>query len=68
MFLTRYNRIMLQTDAEKNYKTDEKSLLQEFVVTIREYFDISVVQQEGKAVISLANGQRFLLELSEIKQ
>ena len=59
---------MLQTDAEKNYKTDEKSLLQEFVVTIREYFDISVVQQEGKAVISLVNGQRFLLELSEIKQ
>ena len=47
---------MLQTDAEKNYKTDEKSLLQEFVVTIREYFDISVVQQEGKAVISLADG------------
>ena len=59
---------MLQSDAEKNYKNEEKSLLQEFVVTIREYFDISVVQQEGKAVISLANGQRFLLELSEIKQ
>ncbi len=58
---------MRQTRAEKNYKTDEKSLLWEFLFTLRAYFNISAVQDGGMALFSLENGQRFKLSLEEVK-
>ena len=58
---------MRQTCAEKNYKTDEKSLLWEFLFTLRAYFNISAVQDSGMALLSLENGQRFKLTLEEVK-
>ena len=57
---------MLQIKNENTYKTDEKGLLEEFIITINEYFNCTIAQSGGIAVISLNDGQRFKLTLEEL--
>lgn len=56
---------MEQMKNQSVYKTDEKSLLEEIVLTIGEYFDCNIVQSGGSALLSLGNGQKFRLKLEE---
>ena len=48
-----------QEQAEKTYKIDEKSLLEEILITIREYFSCTMAQKENQAIFTFENGQRF---------
>lgn len=57
---------MLQIKNENTYKTDEKGILEEFIITINEYFNCTIAQSGGMAVISLNDGQRFKLTLEEL--
>ncbi|MGN0813440.1 MAG: hypothetical protein ACI4MQ_08030 [Candidatus Coproplasma sp.] len=49
------------------YQTDEKSLLEEIKLAITDYFDCEIADEDGSALMLLANGQRFRLSLTEIK-
>ncbi len=49
------------------YHTDEKSLLEELKLAIADYFDCKLTDEDGSAIMRLANGQRFKLALTEIK-
>lgn len=49
------------------YKTDEKSILQEIIITVKEYFDCKIVQSGGCALLSLKNGQQFSLTVEEVQ-
>ena len=51
----------------KNYKIDEKSLLEEIILTIREYFSCTIVQNGRNALLSFENGQRFRLSAEEMQ-
>ena len=62
-FYLKDESIMQKDNAEKSYVTDEKSLLWEFVFTLREYFNMTAVQSGGSALIALENGQTFVLTL-----
>ena len=54
------NKDMLkQEQAEKTYKIDEESLLEEILITIREYFSCTMVQKGNMAIFTFENGQRF---------
>ena len=53
-------------DTEKDYKTDEKSLMQEIKTMLDDYFICSISGEENRTVISLENGQRFSLQVKEI--
>ena len=54
------NKDMLkQEQAEKTYKIDEESLLEEILITIREYFSCTMVQKGNQAIFTFENGQRF---------
>lgn len=48
-----------QEQAEKTYKIDEESLLEEILITIREYFSCTMAQKENQAIFTFENGQRF---------
>lgn len=48
-----------QEQAEKTYKIDEESLLEEILITIREYFSCTMVQKGNQAIFTFENGQRF---------
>ncbi len=47
---------MEPNNCEKNYKIDEKSLLEEIILTIREYFSCTIVQNGRNALLSFENG------------
>ncbi len=51
---------------EKNYKTDEKSLMQEIKEMLSDYFVCSLSDGENSTIISLENGQKFSLYIREI--
>lgn len=53
-------------NTEKDYKTDEKSLIQEIKTMLDDYFICSISGEENRTVISLENGQRFSLQVKEI--
>ena len=53
-------------NTEKDYKTDEKSLMQEIKTMLDDYFICSISGEENNTVISLENGQRFSLQVKEI--
>ena len=53
-------------NSENNYKTDEKSLMQEIKTMLDDYFFCSLSDEENKTMISLENGQRFSLQVKEI--
>ena len=53
-------------DTEKNYKTDEKSLMQEIKAMLDDYFVCSLSDGENGTIISLVNGQKFSLHIKEI--
>lgn len=58
---------MIQMKDEIIYKTDEKSILQEIIITVKEYFDCKIVQSGGCALLSLKNGQKFSLTVEEVQ-
>lgn len=49
------------------YHTDEKCLWEELKLAIADYFDCEITDEDGFAIMLLANGQRFKLALTEIK-
>ena len=51
---------------EKNYKTDEKSLMQEIKAMLEDYFVCYISDGENDTIISLENGQKFRLHIKEI--
>ena len=51
--------ILEQKQAEKTYKIDEESLLEEILITIREYFSCTMVQKGNQAIFTFENGPRF---------
>lgn len=53
-------------NSENNYKTDEKSLMQEIKTMLDDYFVCSLSGEENSTVISLENGQRFNLQVKEL--
>ena len=53
-------------NTEKDYKPDEKSLMQEIKTMLDDYFICSISGEENRTVISLENGQRFSLQVKEI--
>ena len=53
-------------NSENNYKTDEKSLMQEIKTMFDDYFVCSLSDEENRTMISLENGQRFSLQVKEL--
>ena len=53
-------------NTEKNYKTDEKSLMQEIRAMLDDYFVCSLSDGKNGTIISLDNGQKFSLHIKEI--
>ena len=53
-------------NSENNYKTDEKSLMQEIKTMLDDYFVCSLSDEENRTMISLENGQKFSLHIREI--
>ena len=51
---------------EKNYKTDEKSLMQEIKAMLDDYFVRCHSEGANYTIISLENGQIFSLHIKEI--
>ena len=56
---------MTQMQSEKSYKIDEKSLLEEIVITIGEFFDSRIVRSGGEALLHFNDGQKFKLSVTE---
>ena len=56
---------MNQMQSEKSYKIDEKSLLEEIVITIGEFFDCQIVRSGGEALLRFNDGQKFKLSVTE---
>lgn len=57
---------MEQTEIKNTYEIDEKGLLEEIIVTIRDYFNCSIVQSNNSALLHFDNGQRFKLTIDEV--
>ena len=51
---------------EKNYKNDEKSLMQEIKAMLDDYFVCTLSDNHDDTIISLENGQKFSLHIKEI--
>lgn len=51
---------------EITYKTDEKSLLEEFKAMLDDYFICSLSDGENSTIISLENGHKFSIHIKEI--
>lgn len=51
--------------AEKSYRTNEKSLIQEIKAMLDDYFVCSVSEDNEDIIMSLENGQRFKLHISK---
>ena len=58
--------MLKQEQGEKTYKIDEESLLEEILITIREYFSCTMLQKENQAIFTFENGQRFRICVQEI--
>ena len=58
--------MMQQINSEKHYKIDEKSLLEEVIITIRDYFSCTIVQDGRNALMTFENGHRFCLSVEKI--
>ena len=56
---------MTQMQSEKSYKIDEKSLLEEIVITIGEFFDCRIVRSGGEALLHFNDGQKSKLSVTE---
>lgn len=54
-----------EIQTEQNYKTDKNCLLEEILITIGDYFNMHAVQTGNNAVLSLDNGQRFIISIAE---
>ncbi len=52
-------------NAEKSYKTDEKSLMQEIKAMLDDYFVCSLSDDEDGTTILFENGQKFSLHIVE---
>lgn len=50
---------------DKSYKTNEKSLIQEIKAMLDDYFVCSVSEDNDGILVSLENGQKFKLHISE---
>ena len=57
---------MTQMQSEKSYKIDEKSLLEEIIITIRDYFNCNIMQNDNAALLHFDNGQRFKLTIDKV--
>ena len=58
--------MMKQEQSEKTYKIDEESLLEEILITIREFFSCTMLQKGNLAIFTFENGQRFKICVQEI--
>ena len=57
---------MEQLDAKNTYNIGEKGLLNEIIITIRDYFNCNIVQSDNSALLHFDNGQRFKLSIDEV--
>ena len=57
---------MEQLNAKNTYNIDKKSLLNEIIITIRDYFNCYIVQSDNSALLHFDNGQRFKLTIGEV--
>ena len=57
---------MEQIEAKNTYNIDEKSLLEEIIITIQDYFNCNIVQSDNSALLHFDNGQRFKLTIGEV--
>ena len=57
---------MEQLDAKNTYNIDEKGLLNEIIITIQDYFNYNIVQNDNAALLHFDNGQRFKLSIDEV--
>lgn len=53
-------------NTEKNYKTDEKSLMQEIKAMFDNYFICDIAEDGNSLIIALKNCQKFSLHIKEI--
>ncbi len=54
-------------NAETNFHTDEKSLLEEMKLIITDFFVCDFIEEENALIMRLANGQKFKFTLKEVK-
>ena len=59
---------MTQMQSEKSYKIDEKSLLEEIVITIGEFFDCRIVRSGGEALLHFNDGKNLNLPVPKQKK
>lgn len=57
---------MKQIEAKNTYNIDEKSLLEEIIITIQDYFNCHIVQNDNFALLHFDNGQRFKLSIDKV--
>lgn len=57
---------MEQLKTKNTYNIDEKGLLQEIIITIQDYFNCNIMQNDNAALLHFDNGQRFKLSTDEI--
>lgn len=57
---------MKQLEAKNTYNIDEKSLLEEIIITIRDYFNCTIMQSDNYAILHFDNEQRFKLTIDEV--
>lgn len=57
---------MEQFEAKSTYNIDEKSLLEEIIITIRNYFNCHIVQNDNAALLHFDNGQRLKLTIDKV--
>lgn len=57
---------MEQIETKNTYNIDEKSLLEEIIITIQDYFNCNIVQSDNSALLHFDNGQRFKLSIDEV--
>ena len=57
---------MNERDGGKTYKIDEKELLEEILLFLREDFSCTMVQEGGRGLLTFENGQRYLLTVREV--
>lgn len=57
---------MEQLEAKSTYNIDEKSLLEEIIITIRDYFNCNIMQNDNAALLHFDNGQRFKLTIDKV--
>ena len=57
---------MEQIKAKNTYNIDEKSLLNEIIITIQYYFNCNIIQNDNAALLHFDNGQRFKLLIDKV--